>query len=136
WELANLIALACNTTTEIAINAVPLPALSGPGSVSGNVSQGLNFGKINVIGDPIPGVDVSLEQNPGGIMVNQTQTDSNGDYSFSNIPLGDYRVGVSIPGTPQNSYYDVSLNTEKPTIDNLMYLVDKDEIYILSIKFN
>jgi len=42
-----------------------------------------------VQGDPIPGVDVSIEQSPGGILVNNTETDSHG-ISKMNANPGEY----------------------------------------------
>ena len=39
-----------------------------------------------VQGDPIPGVDVSIEQSPGGIIIATTRTDGNGKFVFKNIP--------------------------------------------------
>ena len=39
-----------------------------------------------VQGDPIPGVDVSIEQSPGGIIIATTRTDNNGKFAFKNIP--------------------------------------------------
>ena len=46
-------------------------------------------------GDPIPGVDVSIEQSPGGIIISQTQTNSNGYYVFTSIPIGTYKITVT-----------------------------------------
>jgi SdrD B-like protein len=54
----------------------------------------LSFTKIsfkNTLGDPIPGVDVSLEQIPGSVK-GRTQTDSKGNYSFKNISSGVYKL--------------------------------------------
>ncbi|MFK5889457.1 MAG: carboxypeptidase-like regulatory domain-containing protein [Flavobacteriaceae bacterium] len=45
----------------------------------------------NTLGDPIPGVDVSLEQIPSGFK-GHTQTDSNGSYFFKNISAGVYKL--------------------------------------------
>lgn len=47
-------------------------------------------------GDPIPGVDVSLEQIPGGVR-GQANTDANGEFGFKNLPAGRYVVHVRKP---------------------------------------
>lgn len=133
WANASLIAATCANTYTININATSLTALSGPGSISGKIQQGTGFGKTDLVGDPIPGVDISLEQNPGGIMVAQTQSDANGLYSFTNLPLDDYRVRVSIPGTEHTAYYDVTIDAANPIEDNLIYVVDSNSIYPLSV---
>ena len=41
-------------------------------------------------GDPIPGVDVSIEQSPGGILISTTQTNSSGTYAFTGLAPGTY----------------------------------------------
>jgi hypothetical protein len=48
-------------------------------------------------GDPLPGIDVSMEQNPGGIIISQTQTNGNGNLQFNSIPAGSYRVVFKFP---------------------------------------
>lgn len=46
-------------------------------------------------GDPIPGVDVSIEQSPGGIIIAQTQTDSEGNWKMSSAKSGTYLLTVN-----------------------------------------
>lgn len=43
-----------------------------------------------VQGDPIPGVDVSIEQSPGGIIIAVQQTNTAGTYRFSGLAPGTY----------------------------------------------
>jgi Carboxypeptidase regulatory-like domain len=49
-------------------------------------------------GDPLPGIDVSMEQNPGGIIIAQTTTNGTGNYIFVNVPEDDYSIYVDVPG--------------------------------------
>jgi hypothetical protein len=44
---------------------------------------------LSTLGDPVPGIDISLEQIPGGKIVT-TVTDMQGNYSFNNISEGKY----------------------------------------------
>lgn len=60
---------------------------SGPGFVGGNVSQGANKGTAN----GIPGMTIFLLDNNNN-PVTYAVTDANGDYSFSNLPVGSYKV--------------------------------------------
>lgn len=60
---------------------------SGPGFIGGNVNQGANKGT----GAGIPGMTVFLLNGTGHVTA-FTQTDANGAYSFSNIPVGSYSV--------------------------------------------
>jgi hypothetical protein len=45
-------------------------------------------------GDPLPGIDVSMEQNPGGIIIATGTTNGSGDYVFTNMPEGNYTLRV------------------------------------------
>jgi hypothetical protein len=42
-------------------------------------------------GDPLPGIDVSMEQNPGGIIIH-ARTNGQGVAVFGNVPPGNYTV--------------------------------------------
>jgi hypothetical protein len=42
-------------------------------------------------GDPLPGIDVSMEQNPGGIVIH-ARTNAQGVAVFGNVPPGNYTV--------------------------------------------
>src|ERR1035437_8362204 len=47
--------------------------------------------------DPIPGVDVKLGRNPGGIMFSNATTDSAGKFVFDNLAAGKYVLTVNPP---------------------------------------
>lgn len=51
------------------------------------------FASMVFAGDPVPGVDVSLEQIPGGT-VRTVQTDSKGAFVFDNLPMGKYVLTI------------------------------------------
>lgn len=44
--------------------------------------------------EPIPGVDVIVRKNPGGIMVGQTTTDAKGEFTLKELPPGSFRVEI------------------------------------------
>ena len=60
---------------------------SGAGFIVGNISQGANKGTAN----GIPGILVFV-RDVNGKALKSTITDQNGDYSFSDLPLGTYSV--------------------------------------------
>jgi len=62
---------------------------SGPGFVGGNVSAGANKG--TTVGDPIEGLQMNI-MNSSNVLIQSVRTDVNGNYSFSNLPLGTYTV--------------------------------------------
>ena len=53
-------------------------------------------------GDPVPGVDVLLEQIPGGSIYSAT-TDANGNMRFDGLPPGTFRVYQDLSGAGQSS---------------------------------
>ena len=63
-------------------------------------------------GDPVPGVDVSIEQSPSGVIVSSTQTNSSGFFEFKNLPPGKYKLKYgALPGqTASNTSARASSN--------------------------
>lgn len=53
----------------------------------------LCWGSVALAGEPGPGVDVSLNKNPGG-SVAKGQSDANGNYLFSNLAPGKYELCI------------------------------------------
>ena len=56
-----------------------------------------SLGSSAMAGDPIPGLDVKLGKNPGGIIVAHTTTGSDGKFVFSNLDAGKYQLSVTGP---------------------------------------
>lgn len=84
----------------------------GSGFIGGSIVQGANGP-----GDPMEGVLVLLfdaAMNPIGY----TYTDANGDYSFSNLPMGGYYVYIEHLGM-QASPIEVTLSMSTPSITNM-----------------
>ncbi len=65
-------------------------------------------------GQPLGNVQVRLENPSGEINSRRTLTDSNGDYSFGFLPVGNYTLTVSHPNVtftpPSRSYANLSAN--------------------------
>ena len=63
-------------------------------------------------GDPVPGVDVSIEQSPGGKIVGKGTTDANGVAKFDKIEPGTYIVTFRPrpPGRASNNYNSSKYN--------------------------
>jgi hypothetical protein len=51
------------------------------------------WSSVALAGNPIPGVDVNLGKNPGGIMA-RTKTDKNGLYQFNKLAPGTYELCI------------------------------------------
>jgi hypothetical protein len=89
----------------------------GPGFIGGLISQGAN--KVAAVGDPVPGVRVFLRNRVTGAVLGYRDSDVNGCFSFSGVPLGDYEIvpdreNVSVVNVP-----GISLTAQAPVRDSL-----------------
>ncbi len=137
WTSAAIINAACAVTdTGVNINMYEILPTTGSGTLSGLVKQGPGYVArmipghpvILAPGDPVPGLDVNLEQHPGGIIVSHTTTGSLGGYTFANVPPGTYDIFVDIPGLGMTSAYTRTVSGSS-TYTNLNYRVDSTHIY-------
>ncbi|MAW65545.1 MAG: hypothetical protein CMD18_05050, partial [Flavobacteriales bacterium] len=108
---------------------------TGDYSISGNISQEIDTietvdgpGFRKMLGkDPIPGLDVILDVTPPrpSKSVAITQTDKDGNYTFSNLPPSDsgeiYTVTIDHYGLPADTLYEIKLEDD---IINLNYCLD------------
>lgn len=112
WGQASIISAVCDSAYEQDLVVIELDSLNGSNTIGGTVvSDGSNRSSGFRAGDPIPGIDVALEQIPGGIIA-FTETDENGEYSFPNVPISDsvYTIYVDIPGLEHVESYDIDLS--------------------------
>ena len=119
------------------INLLQIPgAVTGPGSITGQVTEGPGYGMryggggVMPMGAPLKGVDVKLGKNPGGNAAARTTTDQNGNYSFSNIPLDNYRIYVDIPNYGMDSVRAVSITSGAPVSTDNNYYVDSNMVRV------
>ena len=133
WMNGLIINAPCGTQDSTDIAVIELAALTGAGSFTGSVHQGSGYGARLIVGtpailgEPIPGLDVNLEQHPNGIVATTT-TDISGIYHFSNVPAGTYNVYVDIPGLGNISQYTKTV-TSNQMFTNLDYIADSTHIY-------
>ena len=131
WDLAGTVTAVCDANLTADLIVIDLNPLGGTSNFGGFVSSSVN-GKLAAAGDPIPGIDVSLEQVPGGIVATD-ETDADGGYDFDNVPTGptfEYKIHVDIPGLPMAQTYSINpISTDTSAID-LDFLVDDTEIFI------
>lgn len=107
WGSANSINVNSNNWN---VNITLLAGLNtgGPGFIGGLISQGANRGE----GDPIAGAEVYL-MNANDEVIASTTSDANGEYSFDDIALGEYKVMVDLLNyTPYP--HTVTLTNEDP----------------------
>lgn len=152
WKTAKHIVHGCaiNDIQNIQVKQFEsIPGLgSGPGSISGTITQALGFNprpfgssyidgsafKPTITpGTPIGGIVVKGGKNPGGQMFSQTLTGtetgpSPGQYSFSGLPYGDYFILVDITGLDTNHTYHIEISPGNEVFNNLDFTVDSIQI--------
>lgn len=121
WSNATTVNL--NAATAVCnINLISGSNPGGPGFIGGNVLQGANKGP----GDPVGNVRVMLldmSDNPIAIDL----TDANGDYGFSSLAYGTYKVWIDIAGKTTIPAV-VTINASSPSITNLSIIINSTTI--------
>ncbi len=139
WDSASVITVSCGTNNTANITAVYLAPLAQTSSalISGVILADANYvglgaannnGEPRSLGDPIPNVDVSLKQTPGGIIAT-THTAANGTYQFSHVPLGTFIILASIPGYGLDSTRTAIVSSVNADDINENYFVSDSTIY-------
>jgi hypothetical protein len=138
WQDATILQHGCQVdeTKDIDVQEfISIPGLgSGPGQMSGTITQTLGFGQRSsdvgpkIQGQPIGGIVVKGGRNPGGQMFAQTITAPNGTYTLSGLPdnaVGQsYFIQVDIPGLDTNGTYHRHLVSGNNVFTNLDFTVD------------
>ncbi len=118
------------TGKNITLQYHPLPDPNG-GEINGFI--GLDLGVVR-LGEPIPGIDIVVKKNPGGIAVQEVTTDLSGNFSLKKLPplvspFTDYSLFVDIPGLHMTgTYSDITVITGT-IIDGLDFTVGTDSIH-------
>ncbi len=93
WDSASYVSYAVGTPSSANIAMQRGTLTSGPGFVSGSVLVGAGkvAGSSGKVGDPVSGLLVYLE-DANGKLIKYVNTDTDGNYSFDDIPIGNYIV--------------------------------------------
>lgn len=126
WTDALMLSLSCDDTLTLSFNMyVMAPPTAGNCSLSGVIhyDDGTKSGK--AAGEPVPGGEVLIEQEPNNVPLYSATTNTQGEYSFTGVAAGDdYFLLVDIPGMPQLSTYTGISLTDGSSVQNLNFLVD------------
>lgn len=141
WQLAQefIIVSSCFDSVYVDIDLIELPINSGNGTINGRlVESGGFFNKAP--GEPIPDIDITIDQSPGGSIMAATTTDSLGYFTVTNLPIGTYIVyadmfgyGMDISQTIDLNGVDTAYNVvlcSNDTID----MIDMCEMTVTSVK--
>lgn len=146
WDSALVIQHYSCTASNIGgndIKILQMPGVTpGPGSISGQITYDSTYagaryggGLYNPMGAPLKGVDVKLGKNPGGSPAARTTTDNNGNFTFTGVPLGNYKIYVDIPNYGMDSVRAVSINTVTPNSVDNDYYVDSSMIHVIPVYY-
>jgi hypothetical protein len=84
---------------------------SGPGSITGRVKDSEDYSNL-------PGVLVRLERIRGGIEIEPEFTDDRGEYSFENLPAGDYLLIIEGSFIGEHEYQGSTISVDVRGIPN------------------
>lgn len=117
WNQAHLLNPLLNGATQQDIHTVFGQNPGGPGFIGGLVSQGAN--KADSIGDPVSGLRLFLKNVNLDQIIGYRDTDANGYFSFSNLPVGSYEVLPDHPFVDEGRPPQIVLTNEADHRDNL-----------------
>lgn len=106
WVYADVLGAVCDSTLVADIVAVDQVNLAGTGYIEGYLGD---LGLRSSFGDPWVNQEVVLETWPGRQHVRTVRSNASGIYSFSDLPIGNYRIVVDRPGSPMIGYYTVNV---------------------------
>lgn len=112
WNNVQAVAANCEDTLNLNIvhTYINPNFLNGTATIDGFLVEGIPFGRP---GEPIRGIDIILEDNPGGNNQAFRKTDTTGYFAFQNVPNGRYQIRINIPGRVQDSVnYTFNVNTD------------------------
>lgn len=134
WDSAFVYSIACgNNPMAIDVDLIQKLPQSGGWQCNGYVLEyyGYNSGLRRAPGDPIPDIDITIDQSPGGT-ISSTTTDQNGYYAFTGLNNNaSFIVRADIPGLPNDSIYTFVVTPGDPAMDSLNFYVDTVGVYIL-----
>jgi hypothetical protein len=95
------------------------------------LSEGSQMHEIFAPGEPIPDIDITIDQSPGGT-VSSASTDANGFFEFTGLNNNvTFVVRVDLPGYPNDSVYTFTVTPGDPALDSLNFYVDSNSVFIL-----
>jgi len=129
WTDADTIILVCNDNITLPITMYEFVS-SPPGNcdLSGTIVYGnySGFKSTKAAGEPVPGAEILIEQEPNDVPIQSAITDNNGDYLLTNIAEGfGYHLLVDIPGYPiLSTYLNITINNTDTLLNNLNFIFD------------
>ncbi len=122
WDSATTVAATCGTLVQKNMEFLTLVPTIGNGEVSGTVRY---FSANKAAGEPVPGAEILIEQEPNDEPIAYATGNSQGDYIIPNIPNGEYSLRLDLPGMPiVSTYQNFTVDASNVTYSNMNYLID------------
>ncbi len=124
WADGQVLSINCEDIINLTSSMYEMiPVATGNGSIFGNIVYGSGT---KGMGEPVPGAEVYIEQEPNDEPVANSETDINGDYHFGDIGFGNgYNLTVDIPGFPLiETYTDINITSIDTVFGDLNFYVD------------
>jgi hypothetical protein len=114
-------AVSENSNNDVLIQMIEGQNTGGPGFIGGLVSEGANFGGIDV-----DGLNVFLMKMDGTPLY-ATLTHNGGHYEFENLPWGTYKLTIDMPGM-KPVITVITIGPNQPSVPNVDFWIDNDSI--------
>ena len=124
WELADVVTMNCDDTLHANVTMYEMtPMTNGAGNISGYIFL---FTYSKAVGEPVPGAEILIEQEPNDIPVQSAITDNNGYYVVTGLEAGStYQMHVEIPGYPMiNTYTNIPITSTDTLYQQMNFYVD------------
>ncbi|HBS88668.1 MAG: hypothetical protein A2W91_18680 [Bacteroidetes bacterium GWF2_38_335] len=123
WAEAIAIPVTYGSSSTVTFHMFEItpPASTGYGDISGTIYY---LSGAKDFGEPVPGAEIYLEQEPEGEPIACDETDADGNYGFLDVEEGAYSLTVDIPGYPQVNTYDINVTPDDTTFTDLNFIVD------------
>jgi len=124
------------TTDQSSVSGVDIVVFDFPDLSPGNSSVSGHIFYADSRGEPVKNIDVVLEYDApadknGFEAVAYDRSNDYGEWILENLPNGDYRIKVEIPGLDMDTTYYVNIANEGSVVENLDFYVDMNTgIYI------
>lgn len=132
WQLAQVynIANSCNDSIYVDIDLIELPNLSGLGTINGRLIES-GGPLLKAPGEPIPDIDITVDQSPGGGIMSATTTDIDGYFTFTDLPMGTYIIRADMFGYGMDTLQTITFNGTNNNYD--VTLCSNDTINIVDM---
>ena len=124
WTQADIVYMGCDDTLQADVNIFEMNMMeNGVGNISGFIYL---YTYSKAVGEPVPGAEILIEQEPNDIPIQAAFSDQNGYYHVNGLDAGSsYSMQVEIPGYPMiNTYTNIPITSTDTVYQQMNFYVD------------